>query len=85
MYAQITRQGPLYVDTLNLLRAPGYATLNIGARKKFAIGRNGAHFRMLASNITGTRRWVTNASGLLVPVAPRTIRGILTVTFDGID
>ena len=83
--AQITRQGPRYVDTLNLLRAPGYATLNVGARKTFAIGRNEAHFRMLASNITGTRSWVTNASGLLVPVAPQTIRAILTVAFDGTD
>jgi iron complex outermembrane receptor protein len=78
---QVTYQGRRYVDPLNLLRASGFTTLNLGVRKKFAIGRNEAHFRLLASNVTGTRNWVANASGLLVPVAPRTVRGILTVTF----
>ena len=80
--AQLSYAGPRWVDARNTLRAPGFATLNLGLRRGFRIDDHAAQLRVLASNVTGETRWAANAAGLLYPVSPRTIRAMLTVTLE---
>ena len=40
-----------------------------------------SEFRVLASNLTGAEGYWASPSGVLSPVAPRTVRAMLTLTF----
>jgi len=56
-------------------------TLGLGARRRFEVDGRPALFRVLASNVTGAEGYWGSASGLLWPIAPRTVRATLTLTF----
>jgi iron complex outermembrane recepter protein len=40
-----------------------------------------AEVRVLGSNLTGVEGYLGTPTGLLSPIAPRTVRAMLTVTF----
>jgi iron complex outermembrane receptor protein len=80
--AQLSHYGARWADTGNTFKAPAFTTLNIGARRRFDLGGQPAIFRLLASNITGTEGYTATPSGLMWPINPRTVRALLTVTFD---
>ncbi len=81
--AQVTYNNERWVDSANTLRAPAQTTLNIGARRRFELGGRPAQFRVLASNVTGEAGYWGSPNGLIWPIAPRTIRASLTITFGG--
>jgi iron complex outermembrane receptor protein len=56
-------------------------TLNIGTRRKFELAGRPAELRILGSNLTGVDGYRAMPSGVLSPIAPRTVRAMLTVTF----
>ena len=73
--------GRRWADTANTFETPSVTTVNLGARRRFALAGRAADFRILASNLTGTEGYWASPSGVLTPIAPRTIRALLTVTF----
>lgn len=79
--AQLSYQGDRWADTRNTFKTPAVTTLALGARRRFDIGGRPAQFRILASNVTGAEGYWASPSGLLWPIAPRTVRALLTVTF----
>jgi len=82
MDAQFTYSGARWADTANTFRIPAMPTLSLGARRRFELGGQPAQFRILASNVTGTDGYVATPSGLLWPINPRTVRALLTLTFN---
>lgn len=78
--ASVNHLGERWVDTQNTIRAPSVTTLNFGARYRFVIANRSAALRILASNITDEEGYLAARSGQLSPVAPRTIRAVLTLT-----
>lgn len=81
MDAQLSYSGARWADTANTFKTPAVATLSLGARRRFELGGRPAQFRILASNITGRDGYWASPSGLLWPIAPRTVRAMLTLTF----
>lgn len=81
MDASLNHSGERWVDTANSLRAPAVTTLGLGTRYRFAAAGRPAALRILASNIAGEEGYVAARSGLLSPVAPRTVRAVLTLGF----
>lgn len=79
--AQFSWWGERWADSKNSFKAPAVPQLNIGARYRFDIGERPALLRVLASNVTGEKGYWASSSGLLWPIAPRTVRAMLTVTF----
>jgi len=79
--AGLSYWGPRWADTANTFKTPSVTTLNLGARRRFELGGRPAQFRVLASNVTGADGYWASASGLLWPIAPRTVRAMLTLTF----
>jgi len=81
MDAQLSYSGERWADTANTYKTPAVAMLSLGARRLFELGGKPAQFRVLASNLTGTGGYWASPSGLLWPIAPRTVRAMLTLTF----
>jgi iron complex outermembrane receptor protein len=73
--------GRRWGDTANTFATPAVTTVNVGARCRFTLARRAADFRILASNVTGTAGYWASPSGVFLPIAPRTVRALLTVTF----
>ena len=70
-----------WANTANTFKTPAVTTVNLGARCRFQLARRPADFRILASNITGAEGYLASPSGVLSPIAPRTVRALLTMTF----
>ena len=69
-----------WADTANTFKTPAVTTLNLGLRSRFALAGRRAELRVLASNLTGVEGYWATPSGILSPIAPRTVRAMLTVT-----
>jgi iron complex outermembrane receptor protein len=79
--AAVSHSGDRWADTANSFRTPAVTLVNIGTRRKFLLATRPAEFRLLASNITGVEGYFVAASGIFTPIAPRTVRAMVTVTF----
>lgn len=79
--ASLNHSGERWVDTANSLRAPAVTTRSLGTRCRFVLAGRPAALRILASNIVGEEGYLAARSGLLTPIAPRTIRAVLTLDF----
>jgi iron complex outermembrane receptor protein len=79
--ANLSYSGERWADTANSFKAPAITTLNLGARRSFELANRRAELRVLASNLTGARGYWAARSGLRTPVAPRTVRAVLTLVF----
>ena len=73
--------GERWADTANTFKTPAVTTLSLGARRRFVLAGRPAEFRVLASNLTGAEGYWAAPAGLLSPIAPRTVRAMLTLTF----
>jgi len=79
--ASLNYSGERWGDTANTFKTPAVTILNLGLRSRFAMAGRSAELRVLASNLTGVEGYSTARSGILSPIAPRTVRALLTVTF----
>jgi iron complex outermembrane recepter protein len=79
--AAVSHWGERWADTANTFKTPAVTTVNVGTRRRFVLAGRAADFRLLASNITGTEGYLASPSGVFLPVAPRTFRALLTLTF----
>jgi iron complex outermembrane receptor protein len=79
--AGLSYLGPRWADTANSFRTPAVTTLSLGARRRFELAGRAAEFRILGSNLNGQSGYLAAPSGLLSPIAPRTLRAVLTLTF----
>jgi iron complex outermembrane receptor protein len=70
-----------YVNILNTARAPGYTTLNLGARYVFRKGTSGAALRFQAQNLTDTFAWTISPTAAYTPIDQRRFTLSLTVDF----
>jgi iron complex outermembrane receptor protein len=77
----LSYSGERWADTANTFKTPAVTTLGLGARNRFVLAGRPAEFRVLASNLTGVEGYWAAPTGLLSPIAPRTVRGMLTLTF----
>jgi iron complex outermembrane recepter protein len=83
MDASVSYAGERWADTANTFKTPAVTTLGLGARNRFVLAGRQAEFRVLASNLTGVEGYWAAPTGLFSPIAPRTVRAMLTVTFGG--
>jgi iron complex outermembrane receptor protein len=83
--AGLSYSGARWADTANTFKTPAITSLSLGARSRFVLAGRPAEFRVLCSNLTGTKGYAASPSGLLVPIAPRTVRALLTVAFSAED
>jgi iron complex outermembrane recepter protein len=83
--ASLSYSSERWADTANTFKTPAVTTFNLGARSRFVLAGRPAEFRVLASNLTGVEGYSAAANGLLVPIAPRTVRALLTVTLGSKD
>ena len=81
--ATLSHLGERWGDTANSFKAPAVTTLGVGLRHGFSLGGRRADLRILGSNLLAEEGYLVAPSSLLSPVAPRTVRGVLTVTFGG--
>jgi iron complex outermembrane recepter protein len=79
--AGLSYTGERWADTANSFKTPAVTTVNIGTRRKFELAGRPAELRILGSNVTGVDGYRAMPSGVLTPIAPRTVRAMLTVTF----
>jgi iron complex outermembrane receptor protein len=79
--AGLSYSGARWADTANTFKTPAITMLSLGARGRFVLAGRPAEFRVLGSNLTGAEGYAASSSGLLVPIAPRTVRAMLTLTF----
>lgn len=79
--AGLSYTGERWADTANSFKTPSVTTVNIGTRRKFELAGRPAELRILGSNLTGVDGYRAMPSGVLSPIAPRTVRAMLTVTF----
>lgn len=79
--AGLSYSGERWADTANTFKTPAITILNLGVRGRFELAGRPAEFRVLASNVTGAEGYGASPSGILVPIAPRTVRALLTLTF----
>jgi iron complex outermembrane recepter protein len=80
--ASLSYAGERWADTANTFKTPAVTTLSLGARSRFVLVGRPAEFRLLASNVTDVEGYLATPTGLLSPIAPRTLRAMLTVTVD---
>jgi iron complex outermembrane receptor protein len=78
--AAVSYAGERWADTANTFKTPAVTTISLGARNRFALAGRPAEFRVLASNLGGVEGYWASPSGVLSPIAPRTVRALLTVT-----
>jgi iron complex outermembrane receptor protein len=81
MDAGLSHSGERWANTANTFKTPAVTTLNLGARNRFLLAGRPAEFRVLASNLTGVEGYWAAPTGVFSPIAPRTVRAMLTVTF----
>ena len=79
--AGLSYSGERWGNTANTFKTPAVTLLNLGVRSRFMLADRPAELRVLASNVTGAAGYSATASGILSPIAPRTVRALLTVTF----
>ena len=79
--AGLSYSGERWADTANTFKTPAVTTLGLGARNRFVLAGRPAEFRVLASNLTGVEGYWAAPTGLFSPIAPRTVRAMLTLTF----
>jgi iron complex outermembrane recepter protein len=79
--AGLSYSGERWADTANTFKTPAVTTVNLGARSRFVLAGRPAVFRVLASNLTGVEGYSVARTGIMLPIAPRTVRAMLTVTF----
>lgn len=79
--AGLNYTGERWADTANTFKTPAVTTLSLGARSRFVLTGRPAELRVLASNLTAAEGYRAAPNGLLTPIAPRTVRAMLTVTF----
>jgi iron complex outermembrane receptor protein len=77
--AGLSHLGGRWANTANTFRTPAITTLSLGTRYRFKLAGRSAELRLLGSNLTGTKGYSVAPSGLFSPIAPRTVRAILTV------
>jgi iron complex outermembrane receptor protein len=83
--ASLSYSGERWADTANTFKTPAVTTLSVGARCRFELAGRHAEFRLLASNVTDIEGYLATPTGVLSPIAPRTVRALLTVTFAAED
>ena len=81
MDAGLSYSGERWGNTANTFKTPAVTLVSLGVRSRFAIAGRPADLRVLASNLTGVEGYLAAPSGILSPIAPRTVRALLTVTF----
>ncbi|HTU67472.1 MAG TPA: hypothetical protein VMF52_16100 [Steroidobacteraceae bacterium] len=81
--AAASYSGKRWADTANRFETPAMTLVNVGARRRFVLAGRPAELRVLASNVTGVTGYLASPSGVFSPVAPRTVRAMVTVTFGG--
>jgi iron complex outermembrane receptor protein len=81
--ASVSHFGERWADTANTFKTPSVTTFSLGARSRFVLAGRPAEFRALASNLSGVEGYLAAPTGLLSPIAPRTVRALLTATFGG--
>jgi iron complex outermembrane receptor protein len=79
--AGLSYSGERWGNTANTFKTPAVTLVSLGVRSRFAIAGRPADLRVLASNLTGVEGYLAAPSGILSPIAPRTVRALLTVTF----
>jgi iron complex outermembrane receptor protein len=79
--AAVSYSGERWADTANTFKTPAVTLVSLGARRKFLLAGRSAEFRFVASNLTGVEGYWAARSGVFSPIAPRTVRALLTVTF----
>lgn len=79
--AGLSYSGERWGNTANTFKTPAVTLLNLGVRSRFVLADRPAEIRVLASNVTGAAGYSATASGVLSPIAPRTVRALLTVRF----
>jgi iron complex outermembrane receptor protein len=80
--ASLSYSGERWADTANTFKTPAVTTLSLGARSRFVLVGRPAEFRLLASNVTDVEGYLATPTGVLSPIVPRTVRAMLTVTFE---
>ena len=81
MDAGLSYSGERWADTANTFKTPAVTLLSLGTRNRFVLAGRPAELRVLASNLTGAEGYTASRSGILAPIAPRTVRALLTVAF----
>ena len=79
--AGLSYSGERWADTAATFKTPAITLLSLGARSRFMLAGRPAEFRVLASNLTGAEGYAASPSGILMPITPRTVRALLTLTF----
>ena len=79
--AAVSYSGERWADTANSFKTPAVTLVSIGARRKFVLASRPAEFRVLASNLTGVEGYWAAPTGVFSPIAPRTVRAMVTLTF----
>ncbi|MCH7862274.1 MAG: TonB-dependent receptor [Proteobacteria bacterium] len=67
-----------YLEKMRSVALPGYALFNLGLRQAFAIGGHPVTLRARVTNLTDRFAWTPASSGLITPIAPRTLTLTLT-------
>jgi len=70
-----------WADTANTFKTPAVTSLSLGARSRFVLAGFPAELRVLGSNLTGVEGYWVARTGIFLPIAPRTVRAQLTMTF----
>jgi len=68
---QIENVSSRYADLLNRVRAPSYATINIGGRYAFRVRDNPATLRVQVQNITDVFAWSVSQTASFAPIDQR--------------
>ena len=79
--AALSYSSERWADTVNTFKTPAVTTLGLGARTRFVLAGRPAELRVLASNLTGVDGYLVAPTGIFTPIAPRTVRAMLTLTF----
>ena len=79
--AALSYSSERWADTANTFKTPAVTTLGLGARNRFVLAGRRAEFRVLASNLTGVEGYWAAPTGIFSPIAPRTVRAMLSITF----
>lgn len=81
--ARLSYQSKRPANTLNTLDTPGYATLDVGGRYSFPLGKSSAVLRATLTNALNEREWVAGGGGTMSQTLPRFLRASLTVALVG--
>lgn len=79
--AQASYESGRAANGRNTLEAPAHTLVNLGVRRRFDVGGTNVLVRALVSNALDERGWWGSSSEMIWPVAPRTARATVTVTF----